>query len=100
MNLSAKNSVGFENNARDDNQGFYKAVYKYENGVIYRILEDDDGMHMFNPFQQTPENQQVVLEGKPATGQWQDFSGEWRYAIAPILTQRVKLSVFSKRVKT
>ncbi|MDR6881026.1 adenylate/guanylate cyclase domain-containing protein [Bacillus sp. 3255] len=74
----------FENNAQDDNQGFYKAVYKYENGVIYRIMEDDDGMHMFNPFQQTPENQQVVLEGKPATGQWQDFSGEWRYAIAPI----------------
>ncbi|GGI46769.1 hypothetical protein GCM10008018_18730 [Paenibacillus marchantiophytorum] len=74
----------FENNDQDDNQGFYKAVYKYENGVIYRILEDDDGMHMFNPFQQTPENQQVVLEGKPAKGQWQDFSGEWRYAIAPI----------------
>ncbi|OCT11291.1 hypothetical protein A8709_06340 [Paenibacillus pectinilyticus] len=81
----------FENNARDDNQGFYKAVYKYENGVIYRILEDDDGMHMFNPFQQTPENQQVVLEGKTATGQWQDFSGEWRYAIAPILNSSGKI---------
>ncbi|MBP1966270.1 adenylate/guanylate cyclase domain-containing protein [Paenibacillus aceris] len=81
----------FENNARDDNQGFYKAVYKYENGIIYRILEDDDGMHMFNPFQQTPENQQVVLEGKPATGQWQDFSGEWRYAIAPIFNSAGKI---------
>ncbi|MEC0227843.1 adenylate/guanylate cyclase domain-containing protein [Paenibacillus alba] len=81
----------FENNDQDDNQGFYKAVYKYENGVIYRILEDDDGMHMFNPFQQTPENQQVVLEGKPATGQWQDFSGEWRYAIAPIYNSSGKI---------
>ena len=28
----------FDNNDRDDNQGFYKAVYKYENGVIYRII--------------------------------------------------------------
>lgn len=81
----------FDNNDQDDNQGFYKAVYKYENGVIYRILEDDDGMHMFNPFQQTPENQQVVLEGKPATGQWQDFSGEWRYAIAPIYNSSGKI---------
>ncbi|KRE86531.1 hypothetical protein ASG89_11030 [Paenibacillus sp. Soil766] len=81
----------FENNALDDNQGFYKAVYKYENGVIYRIMEDDDGMHMFNPFQQTPENQQVVLEGKPATGQWEDFSGEWRYAIAPIFNSAGKI---------
>ncbi|OPH59780.1 hypothetical protein BC351_20070 [Paenibacillus ferrarius] len=81
----------FENNEQDDNQGFYKAVYKYENGIIYRILEDDDGMHMFNPFQQTPENQQVVLEGKPATGQWQDFSGEWRYAIAPIYNSSGKI---------
>jgi len=81
----------FENNVSDDNQGFYKAVYKYEDGVIYRILEDDDGMHMFNPFLQTPENQQVVLEGKPATGQWKDFSGEWRYAIAPIYNKSGKI---------
>ncbi len=81
----------FDNNEQDDNQGFYKAVYKYENGVIYRILEDDDGMHMFNPFLQTPENQQVVLQGKPAKGQWQDFSGEWRYAIAPIFNSAGKI---------
>ncbi|WP_261302815.1 adenylate/guanylate cyclase domain-containing protein [Paenibacillus andongensis] len=81
----------FDNNDQDDNQGFYKAVYKYENGVIYRILEDDDGMHMFNPFLPTPENQQVVLQGKPATGQWQDFSGEWRYAIAPIFNSAGKI---------
>ncbi|MGG1550296.1 adenylate/guanylate cyclase domain-containing protein [Paenibacillus ferrarius] len=74
----------FDNNARDDNQGFYKAVYKLENGTIYRILEDDDGMHMFNPFLPTEENQQVAKEGKTMTGQWEDFSGEWRYAIAPI----------------
>ncbi|MDQ0891127.1 adenylate cyclase [Paenibacillus sp. V4I9] len=81
----------FDNNEQDDNQGFYKAVYKYENGVIYRILEDDDGMHMFNPFLQTPENQQVVLQGKPSKGQWQDFSGEWRYAIAPIFNSAGKI---------
>ncbi|MEW9700859.1 adenylate/guanylate cyclase domain-containing protein [Paenibacillus sp. SI8] len=81
----------FDDNTQDDNGGFYKAVYKYEDGIIYRILEDDDGMHMFNPFQQTPENQQVVLEGKPAKGQWEDFSGQWRYAIAPIFNSSGKV---------
>ncbi|UJF34102.1 adenylate/guanylate cyclase domain-containing protein [Paenibacillus hexagrammi] len=81
----------FDNNVRDDNQGFYKAVYKYEDGVIYRIMEDDDGMHMFNPFPETEQNQRVVHNGEVATDQWQDFSGYWMYAIAPIYNSSGKI---------
>lgn len=67
-----------------ENEGFYKAVYKYENGSIYRILEDDDSVHMFNPFPATDNNQKVVKEGKIVNGEWSDSTGEWKYAIAPI----------------
>jgi adenylate cyclase len=81
----------YDNNTRVENQGFYKAVYKYENGVIYRILEDDDEMHMFNPFPSTPKNQEVVLEGKIATDQWQDETGYWMYALAPIYNSSGKI---------
>ncbi|MBD2864994.1 HAMP domain-containing protein [Paenibacillus oceani] len=74
----------FDNNSDSANRGFYKAVYKVENGLIYRILEDDDEMHMFNPFPITEENSKVAFEGKVMTGGWQDDTGVWNYAIAPI----------------
>jgi adenylate cyclase len=81
----------FDNNNPDHDEGYYKAVYKYEDGVIYRILEDDDGMHMFNPFKNTPQNQQVVLKGEVAKDKWDDFAGKWRYAIAPIYNSSGKI---------
>ncbi|PYI55173.1 adenylate/guanylate cyclase domain-containing protein [Paenibacillus flagellatus] len=74
----------FDNNADSANRGFYKAVYKVENGIIYRILEDDDEMHMFNPFPITEVNGPVFREGKVMTGGWKDDTGVWNYAIAPI----------------
>ncbi|GAA3405689.1 adenylate/guanylate cyclase domain-containing protein [Paenibacillus hodogayensis] len=73
-----------EATVNNDNRGFYKAVYKVENGAIFRILEDDDAMHMFNPFPLTEENTQVIREGKVVTGGWIDDTGSWNYAIAPI----------------
>jgi len=81
----------FDNNTHDDNQGFYKAVYKYEDGQIYRIMEDDDEMHMFNPFPATDKNQLVVKEGLVETDRWQDDSGVWQYAIAPIYNSSGKI---------
>lgn len=74
----------FESNDNPENQGFYKAVYKVEDGIIYRILEDDDEMHMFNPFPLTEENTQVIREGRVVNGGWIDDTGSWSYAIAPI----------------
>ncbi|MFH5187460.1 adenylate/guanylate cyclase domain-containing protein [Paenibacillus sp. TAB 01] len=67
-----------------ENQGFYKAVYKVENGDIYRIMEDDDEMHMFNPFPKSPENTLVITKGSIESGEWSDDTGEWKYGIAPI----------------
>ncbi|MDF2721055.1 MAG: hypothetical protein K0Q59_730 [Paenibacillus sp.] len=77
------NSV-FGNNALSENRGFYIAVYKVENGSIFRILEDDDEMHMFNPFPTTEDNIQVIQEGKVVNGGWIDDTGSWNYAIGPI----------------
>ncbi|TNJ62372.1 HAMP domain-containing protein [Paenibacillus hemerocallicola] len=81
----------FDNSANSENRGFYKAVYKVENGLIYRILEDDDEMHMFNPFPLTEENKQVVREGKVVNGGWTDDTGSWNYAIAPIMNSSGKI---------
>lgn len=74
----------FENSPDPENHGYYKAVYKVENGTIYRILEDDDDMHMFNPFPATEENVKVIRDGIVVTGGWSDETGNWKYAIAPI----------------
>lgn len=81
----------FDNSAISENRGFYKAVYKVENGIIYRILEDDDEMHMFNPFPITEENSQVMLQGKVVNGGWIDDTGSWNYAIAPIMNSSGKI---------
>lgn len=74
----------FDNSENPENRGFYKAVYKVEKGMIYRILEDDDGIHMFNPFPLTKENERVIRDGVVVTGGWTDDTGSWKYAIAPI----------------
>lgn len=74
----------FDSSDNPENRGFYKALYKVENGLIYRILEDDDEMHMFNPFPLTDENEQVIRDGKVVNGGWIDDTGSWNYAIAPI----------------
>jgi class 3 adenylate cyclase/HAMP domain-containing protein len=81
----------FDNSANSENRGFYKAVYKVENGLIYRILEDDDEMHMFNPFPLTEENKQVIRDGKVVNGGWTDDTGSWNYAIAPLMNSTGKI---------
>lgn len=65
-------------------EGFYKAIYKVEDGQIFRIMEDDDNNHMFNPFQSTEQNERVIKEGTIESERWVDNSGDWIYAIAPI----------------
>lgn len=82
--IRKKINAVFNNTGAPENRGFYKAVYKVENGAIYRILEDDDEMHMFNPFPLTEENEQVIRDGKVVTAGWTDDTGSWNYAIAPI----------------
>ncbi|MCR8633800.1 adenylate/guanylate cyclase domain-containing protein [Paenibacillus radicis (ex Xue et al. 2023)] len=81
----------FEGSDESGNRGFYKALYKYEDGVIYRIIEDADDVNMFNPFPQTEKNQEVVKQGKIATDQWQDETGFWIYALGPIYNSSGKI---------
>ncbi|WP_127583001.1 adenylate/guanylate cyclase domain-containing protein [Paenibacillus koleovorans] len=68
----------------EHSEGLFKAVYKVEDGRIYRIMEDDDNIHMFIPFESTPQNERVIKEGAIETERWSDNGGEWVYAIGPI----------------
>ncbi|MDF2961488.1 MAG: hypothetical protein K0S39_3223 [Paenibacillus sp.] len=81
----------FEEIEESGNRGFYKALYKYENGVIYRIIEDADDVNMFNPFPQTEKNREVVEQGKIATDKWLDETGYWIYALGPIYNSSGKI---------
>ncbi|MCU6791686.1 HAMP domain-containing protein [Paenibacillus sp. WQ 127069] len=81
----------FEDTGDNDDGGFYKALYKYENGTIYRMIEDADDVNMFNPFPKTPKNTRVVELGTVETDQWQDDTGFWMYAIGPIFNSSGKV---------
>ncbi|NHN32408.1 adenylate/guanylate cyclase domain-containing protein [Paenibacillus agricola] len=81
----------YDENAEKDDGGFYKALYKYENGVLYRMIEDADDVNMFIPFPKTEKNTKVVELGTVETDQWQDDTGYWMYAIGPIFNSSGKV---------
>ncbi|RAV09221.1 adenylate/guanylate cyclase domain-containing protein [Paenibacillus contaminans] len=74
----------FEGKSDFRNDDYYKALYRVENGVIYRLIEDDDSAYMYQPFESTPANAQVIKEGKVVTDQWVDDTGSWMYALSPL----------------
>ncbi|WP_409341891.1 adenylate/guanylate cyclase domain-containing protein [Paenibacillus sp. MBLB4367] len=74
----------FEGKSDFTSDDFYKALYRVENGVIYRLIEDDDSAYMYQPFESTPANSQVIKEGKVVTDQWVDDTGSWMYALSPL----------------
>jgi len=67
-----------------ERQGLYSTLYKYDEGQLYIIMDDDDGVNMFKPFEMNEENESVRLEGIIRTGQWEDANGKWLYAIGPV----------------
>lgn len=74
----------FEGEQAADRQGLYSTLYKYEEGQLYIIIDDDDGVNMFKPFEVNEENEAVRKEGSILTGQWEDANGKWFYAIGPV----------------
>jgi adenylate cyclase len=81
----------YDDNAEKDDGGFYKAVYKYEGGILYRMIEDADDVNMFIPFPKTEKNTRVLEQGTVETDQWQDDTGYWMYAIGPIFNSSGKV---------
>jgi len=74
----------FEGEQAADRQGLYSTLYKYEEGQLYILIDDDDGVNMFKPFEISEENEQVRKEGAVVTGRWEDAEGKWMYAIGPV----------------
>jgi len=68
----------------EERDGLYNTIYRYMDGKLYIVMDDDDGMTMFTPFEITEENQTVLDQGELVLGEWQDASGEWMYALGPI----------------
>lgn len=74
----------FEGGQAADRQGLYSTLYKYEDNQLYIIMDDDDGVNMFKPFEMNEENEAVRKDGSILTGQWEDANGKWFYAIGPV----------------
>ncbi|CAI6081427.1 adenylate/guanylate cyclase domain-containing protein [Cohnella sp. JJ-181] len=82
--IRTKMNFLFEGENSEQRQGLYSTLYKYEEGRIYIVMDDDDGVNMFKPFEQSEENAAVLAQGVIRTGQWEDADGKWLYAIGPV----------------
>ncbi|MNZ66792.1 Adenylate cyclase 1 [compost metagenome] len=84
QSIRNKMSSLFERENPADRKGLYSTLYKYENGGIFIIMDDDDGVNMYKPFPVTEENLPVVRDGGVVTGETEDATGKWMYAFGPV----------------
>ncbi|MDI4645682.1 HAMP domain-containing protein [Cohnella hashimotonis] len=82
--IRAKMNFLFEGEDSEQRQGLYSTLYKYEGDRIYIVMDDDDGVNMFKPFEKNEVNEAVLSQGVVRTGQWEDAEGKWLYAIGPV----------------
>lgn len=81
----------FTGDDAEDRKGLYSTLYKFENGKLYIITDDDDGVNMFKPFPMDEDNRMVAEQGVIATGEWQDTNGSWMYAMGPLYNAQGKI---------
>lgn len=74
----------FEGEDAKDRKGLYSTLYKVVDGQLYIVMDDDDGVNMFKPFEKSEENEEVLTQGVVRNGQWEDADGKWLYAIGPV----------------
>jgi len=74
----------FEGEDAEDRKGLYSTLYKAEEGQLYIVMDDDDGVNMFKPFESSEDNELVLKQGVVRNGQWEDANGKWLYAIGPV----------------
>ncbi|MFC5406942.1 HAMP domain-containing protein [Cohnella soli] len=86
--IHSKMNFLFEGEQAADRQGLYSTLYKYEDGQLYVLMDDDDGVNMFKPFEMNEENEKVHKQGLIQTGQWEDANGKWMYAIGPVYNSK------------
>ncbi|MCD9025813.1 adenylate/guanylate cyclase domain-containing protein [Cohnella silvisoli] len=86
--IRGKMSFLFEGEQAVNRQGLYSTLYKYDDGKLYILMDDDDGVNMFKPFEMNEENESVRKDGVIRTGQWEDANGKWLYAIGPVYNSK------------
>ncbi|QJD84377.1 adenylate/guanylate cyclase domain-containing protein [Cohnella herbarum] len=87
-NIRDKMSFLFEGEQEANRQGLYSTLYKYDDNQLYIIMDDDDGVNMFKPFEMNEENEEVRKSGVIRTGQWEDANGKWMYAMGPVFNSK------------
>ncbi|WP_216651725.1 adenylate/guanylate cyclase domain-containing protein [Paenibacillus sp. NEAU-GSW1] len=91
MAIYRKMNFLFESEDAANRKGLYSTLYKYENGGLFIMMDDDDGVNMYKPFPLSDENQKVLEQGEVITGKWEDATGKWLYGIGPIYDSSGKI---------
>ncbi|MEJ8546927.1 adenylate/guanylate cyclase domain-containing protein [Brevibacillus borstelensis] len=73
------------------NRGLYKTLYKYENGKLFLIMDDNDRVEMFQKIPLDDDFRRVLIDGKIISGRSQDRTGYWVYSMAPLYDSANKL---------
>ncbi|THF73396.1 adenylate/guanylate cyclase domain-containing protein [Cohnella fermenti] len=68
----------------ESRDGLYNTIYRYMDGKLYIIMDDDDSVTMFQPFPVSEDNIRVLQEGVVVSGEWEDSTGQWMYALGPL----------------
>lgn len=68
----------------ESRDGLYNTIYRYMDGKLYIIMDDDDSVTMFQPFEVNEDNLTVLKQGVVVSGQWEDSTGQWMYALGPL----------------
>ncbi|TBL80787.1 adenylate/guanylate cyclase domain-containing protein [Paenibacillus thalictri] len=74
--------------AGSDRSGLYSTVYRYMNGSLYIVMDDDDSVTMFQPFALSSDNRRVLEQGAVVSGEWEDSSGQWMFALGPLFNSK------------
>lgn len=70
--------------SRSDHDGLYNTIYRYMNGQIYVVMDDDDSVTMFQPIEPTESDKLVIERGTVELGELSDETGNWLFALGPI----------------
>lgn len=74
----------FDGQEAEQRKGLYSTLYKFEGEKAYIIMDDDDGVNMFRPAEDSEENEAVRTQGTVLGGRWKDAEGQWIYAQGPV----------------
>lgn len=75
----------------DNRGGLYNTIYRYVDGELYILMDDDDGVTMYQPFETNESNMRVLEKGEVVVEEWTDASGSWVYAIGPIYNSKQEI---------